>query len=261
MRTIVRWVFLAAVLHSVSCAGTIAAPRTAPSARPPDALLVLPGFGYSAAGERALRRLAPGMRADGVDLYLPDYVARRGLEASRRNLQRFVRDQRLERYERVHVFAFIAGGWTFNPLAEDSAFLRNLASVVYDRSPYQERAPRIAAQKLGPLAWLRYGGVLFDVASTPYPPLPRPGVKVGLLVETEPTPFVKRFARTAQSYGPYAFDCDSLGQAFDDCMFVAMNHSQLYPQFGDVWPEVRAFIRNGRFTDAANRTPPDGVNR
>jgi hypothetical protein len=55
-----------------------------------DALLVLTGFGYGRAGRKALR-------------------ARSGLVASRTKLERFIREQRLDRYERLHVFAFIAG--------------------------------------------------------------------------------------------------------------------------------------------------------
>jgi hypothetical protein len=35
-----------------------------------------------------------------------------------------------------------------------------------------------------------------------------------------------------------------------------MSHDELYPRFAEVWPEVRSFIRTGRFTPDANRTPP-----
>jgi hypothetical protein len=67
---------------------------------------------------------------------------------------------------------------------------------------------------------------------------------------------VKRFRNAARSYGPFAFDCAALAQPHDDCMFAALNHTDLYTHFGEVWPEVRAFIRDGRFTSGANRTPP-----
>ena len=261
MRTVFRVMLVTAALGAVGCAGTIAAPRSPVADQPREALLILPGFGYTAKGERGLRALSSTMRAEGLDLYVPDYVARRGLAHSRANLRRFIAEQRIDRYQRVHVFSFIAGGWTVNPLLADTEVLPNLATVIYDRSPYQERAPRIAAEKLGPLAWVRHGKVLFEIARTPYAPLPRRNVKVGLLVETEPTPFIKRFAETARSHGPYSFNCDALAQPFDDCMFVPLNHSQLYGHFADTWPDVRAFIKNGRFTDAANRTPPDGAAR
>jgi hypothetical protein len=247
--------------YSVACAHAIVRPTvtaaTATAVTPArEALLVLPGVGYSRAGERALRALVPTIAADGFDFYLPTFVARGGLEQSRDRLRRFIREQRLDRYERVHVFAFIAGGWVFNPLAETGA-LPNLATVVYDRSPYQERAPEVARETLPFLAWVRHGHVIFDLARTRYAPLTAAGVDVGLVVETRPTPFIKRFAATADRRGPYHFACDAFTQRYDDCLYVALNHTELYTHFSAVWPDVRSFIRTGRFTPSANRTPPD----
>jgi hypothetical protein len=115
---------------------------TSPSVARTEAFVVLRGFGYGAPAERALRALEPAIAAQGMDLYMPDYISRSGLDESRKNLQRFVQE-RLARYERVHVFAFIAGGWTLNPLVTAGG-VPKLATVIYDRSPLQERAPRIA---------------------------------------------------------------------------------------------------------------------
>src|SRR5262245_55857609 len=94
------------------CAGQIR-PALKPTTRS-EALLILPGFGYGRAAEDTLRALAPALAAEGLDLYVPSYISRRGLGASRGHLRDFIREQRLERYDRLHVFAFIAGGWTFN---------------------------------------------------------------------------------------------------------------------------------------------------
>jgi hypothetical protein len=195
------------------------------------------------------------MAADGFDLYLPTYVSRGGLRESRARLTDFIRRERLDRYDRVHVFAFIAGGWTFNPLVTRE-LLPNLATVVYDRSPYQERAPRVARDELRVLTWMRYGAVVFDVARTPYEPLAVPNVRVGLLVETTPTAFIRRHADAARRHGPFDFACTAFAQPYDDCAYVALSHDELYARFADVWPEVRAFIRMGRFTASADRTPP-----
>jgi hypothetical protein len=229
---------------------TPAKPRT-------DALLVLPGFGYSSDGEKTLRSLAPAMAADGIDLFVPTYVSRSGLVESRAKLQRFIREHRLDQYDRLHVFAFIAGAWTLNPLVGAGAPL-NLVTVIYDRSPFQERAPRIAAEKLHFLTWVRYGSPVFDIARTPYVPLTSPGVKVALLVETAPTPFIRKHEKTARSYGTFHFECDAFVQHYEDCMYVPMNHVELYKRFTEVWPELLAFIQTGRFSGAANRTPPAG---
>ena len=56
----------------------------------------------------------------GMDLYIPDYISRSGLDDSRAKLRRFMQD-RVARYERVHVFAFIAGDGRFNPLVGPAA--------------------------------------------------------------------------------------------------------------------------------------------
>jgi hypothetical protein len=182
-------------------------------------------------------------------------VSRSGLDDSRERLRRFFQERHLDRYQRVHVFAFIAGGWTLNPLAE-AGVLPNLSTIVYDRSPYQERAPRVALEKLAFLTWVRYGPVVFDLARTPYAPVTVPGAKIGLVVETSPTSFIERHASTARGYGAYEFECPAFRQRYDDCLYVPMNHDELYSRFGEVWPEVRSFIRTGQFSASANRTPP-----
>lgn len=216
---------------------------------------MLRGFGYSGAGERALRSLEPTINAQGMDLHVPAYISRSGLDDSRKKLQRFIQE-RIARYERVHVFAFIAGGWTLNPLVAAGGLPR-LATVIYDRSPLQERAPRIADEELHFLTWVRYGSPVFDLARTPYPPLTA-NVKVGLLVETSPTSFIRDHEKTARSYGPFRFDCDAFGQRHDDCVYTPLNHDELYVRFAEVWPEVLSLIRTGRFTTAASRAPPQG---
>jgi hypothetical protein len=181
----VRIALCAALAASAACAGTLRPRPLSPNPNE-DALLVLPGFGYGRAGTHALRALAPVMSREGIDLYVPDYLTRNGLASSRARLERFIKDNNLARYRRLHVFAFIAGAWTINPLIEERK-LPNLAGVVYDRSPLQERAPAVAVDRLRLLAWLRYGSTIFDVARTRYQPVALPGVRVGLLVETMPT--------------------------------------------------------------------------
>jgi hypothetical protein len=107
-------------------------------------------------------------------------------------------------------------------------------------------------------AWLRYGSTIFDIARTPYPTLGAPGVKVGLMVESKPTSFVQRHEDAARKSGPFDFGCDSFVQRYDDCLYLALDHDDVYARFAEVWPELVAFMRTGRFTDAANRTPPTG---
>jgi hypothetical protein len=251
----VRLAIIAVSACLAGCAGPVVRPSVAPSAPKRDALLVLPGFGYGRTEDKAFRSVAVRAAGEGIDLYVAPFVTRSGLGTSRAKLERFIREQRLDRYERLHVFAFIAGAWTLNPLV-DRHEPANLATVIYDRSPFQERAPKIAAAKLPLLAWVRYGSTLFDVARTPYPPLTAPGVKIAIVVESMPTAFIRKHDEAARQYGPFAFACDSFRQRHDDCLYLPMNHDDLYARFAEVWPEVLAFIRTGRFSDTANRVPP-----
>ena len=253
MRARFALVVLAASLSA--CAGPALRPAVTPSAPNSDALLVLPGFGYGRQDDAAFRTAARAAAAAGLDFYVSDYVTRSGLAASRARLLEFIRDNRLDRYQRLHVFAFIAGAWTVNPLV-DAGQIPNLASITYDRSPYQERAPRIAVTRLRLLAWLRYGSMIFEVARTPYAPLRAPHVRVGLLVESKPSAFIRKHEAAAREGGPFAFGCGSFGQRHDDCAYLPMDHDDLYARFDALWPELLAFIRAGRFTVDAARTPP-----
>jgi hypothetical protein len=108
------------------------------------------------------------------------------------------------------------------------------------------------------LTWVRYGSPVFEIAQTPYVPLTVPDAKVGLMVETRATSFIKRHAKTAGAYGAFRFDCDAFAQRYDDCLYLSMDHDELYERFAEIWPELLAFIRTGRFTSSANRTPPLG---
>lgn len=239
------------------CAGPIVRPSVAPLALNREALLVLPGFGYGRSEGDAFRSVAAASARTGLDVYVPGYLTRTGLGTSRARLERFIRDHRLDRYERLHVFAFIAGGWTLNPLVE-AGRLPNLTSVIYDRSPFQERAPRIASERLPFLTWLRFGSTVFDVARTPYRPVTAAHVKIALMVESRPTAFVRRYAAEARRPGPFALGCDSFLQRYDDCLYLAMDHDDLYARFDEVWPELLTFIRTGRFSVDADRTIPSG---
>jgi hypothetical protein len=247
---------LCLALASTACAGTLRRPPAAPQRRA-EALLVLPGFGYGSIGERTFQSLRPVLAAEGIDLYIANYLTRDGLASGRAKLDEYIQVNQLGRYERLHVFAFLAGAWTVNPLFEREA-PPNLATVVYDRSPFQERAPAIAVDRLRVFAWLRYGSTIFDVARTPYPPLTTTRAKVGVLVESSPTRFVKRHAKAAQAYGPFAFACADLHQLYDDCGYVPLDHEALYARFDEVWPDLRAFIHTSRFTTTISRTAPSG---
>ena len=79
---------------------------------------------------------------------------------------------------------------------------------------------------------------------------------MGLVVETAPTSFIKRYASTARGYGAYGSNAARSGSVTTTaCMSRSITTSSTRGS-REVWPEVRSFIRTGRFSAAANRTPP-----
>ena len=245
-----RLYLVALLAMSAACASRRPVP---PPGR--EALLVIPGFGYDDRAGRIIRRTRDTLAGQGMDLFIAEYLRRGGVPSSRKALLDFYEKNNLHRYERVHVFAYIVGSWTINPAMGDS-ILSNVRTVIYDRSPYQERAPRVAVERLRFPAWFLYGSVLFDVAKSAYPPVDTAGRRIGILVETTPTGFIRRYAATAEGYGPFDFRCASLGQAYHDCAYVDLNHDEMYTQFPRILPDLLRFIRSGRFGDTLRRVPP-----
>ena len=132
----------------------------------------------------------------------------------------------------------------------------NLTTVVYDRSPFQERAESRrgqAARSAGSL-WVSPVRRREDATLRS-----KRRVDVGLIVETTPTAFIRRFKNAARAYGPFQFGPDAFNQRHRDRAYVALNHDEMYARFAEVWPELLSFIRTRRFTDAANRTAPAGL--
>ncbi|MBX7057591.1 MAG: hypothetical protein K1X75_05955 [Leptospirales bacterium] len=204
-----------------------------------------------------MQRFAEIARPHGYDVYVADYIRRDGLAESREALHTFVREQSLEGYRALHVFAFIAGAWSLNALLQERP-LPNLRSLIYDRSPLQERAPAIAAQELSLPARILYGQVLFDLAQTPYPvPPPTGHLRLGLLIEAQASPLLRRYRAEAEAMGPISFAPQSFQQSFADAIYVDMHHDAMYIHFDALASELLHFFDHGVFSPAANRRPPD----
>ncbi|MCE9598714.1 MAG: hypothetical protein K8S54_12160 [Spirochaetia bacterium] len=221
------------------------------------ALLVLPGFGYNGNGESAMRATVSIFKANGVDLFVADYVDRDGLKASQDRLGEFIDAHALREYNELYVFAFIAGAWTLNPYLETHS-IQNLRGIIYDRSPYQERAPRLAAENLSIPTRIVYGLPVFDLAKASYPAMTLDGIRVGLLVESRPTSLLRYFANEANAMGPFDFSPTAFGQKADDCIYIQMTHDEMYVKFAELVPEIQHFISRKKFSPTADRRPPVG---
>jgi hypothetical protein len=243
-----------ALLMASACAPGAVGP-TPGTTRNNDAILILPGFGYSSTGRRAFERFADKMRSEGFDVYVADYVQRDGLEASGAAILDFVKTERLDQYPGLHIFAFIAGAWSLNPLLQKTS-LPNLKSLVYDRSPLQERAPRIAAEELTLPARILFGEVIFEIARTPYTAVTPDGARIGLLIETRPTQLLVRYKDVALSYGPISAAPESFRQPFHDLVYLPYDHDSLYARYDELTPLLLSFFRTGYFSANALRVAP-----
>lgn len=202
-------------------------------------LLILPGLG---GGDRARARMLAWGERQPFAVHVPDYHRRAGFEATVEALADYIHAQRLDRVHNLSAFCFILGGWTLNRyLAEHD--LPGLRTVVYDRSPYQERLAATFAERFPWIGRIRFGRLLRDFAATPYPPLPGRDRRVGLVVETRATRLARLLVRERD------LSCDPLvfGQRYDDAIELPLDHDAMYTRFDEVVPDVVHFIRHGRF--------------
>lgn len=191
--------------------------------------------------------------ARGYDFFVADYLRGESLSASGVSIRNFIAENEIEKCSNLHIFAFIAGAWSLNPVLRESV-PHNLRTIVYDRSPLQEQAPRVASQELPVLVRKMFGNVIFELARTPYPALdPPPGIRVGLIVETRATSLIRFFKEEALKSGPVSFDFAGLQQTHDDAVYLPFDHDRMYSEFEVPGGLVLDFARDGRFPASASR--------
>ena len=219
-----------------------------------EAVLVVPGITIGTAGRHAVARFFGATR---YDLFFVDYLHgaflhRCSLAEAVRHLQAFVDTHELAAYPRLHVYANILGGWTFN-LAQREHRLANLASAVYDRSPIQERAPAVVSGLLPASTRALFGSVVEDMAATPYPALAHPTARVGLVIEDRASLLMRTLRGPARRMGPISFEADDFGQLHDDAIHLPLSHDGIYSGIGSYGPALLHFFREGRFPEDAAR--------
>ena len=149
----------------------------------------------------------------------------------------------------------VLGGWTLNAwIARHPE--SNIATVVYDRSPLQERAAYVAVHDFPFLTWLAAGKIVREFSQTPYPPVPNGAMNIGIILESRATKLVRKHKETALSLGEVRWDVAGLGQDCDDYLYTLNNHDEMYHDLAVIGDEVLYFIRNGRFTPDAPRNSP-----
>jgi hypothetical protein len=217
-----------------------------------EALLILVGFGSKT---HNVKHIARYFSNKGYDLYQPDYISRKSIAKGVDNVDRFVAKHDLRSYKKVHVFCYIIGGWTFNTWYAKKP-LPNIASVIYDRSPLQERAPYALMKDIPVLIRLLAGNVMKEFSETPYPQVVNPPFKTGILIETIPTKLISKHRKTAAQLGPVNWTVESLKQSCTDYCYVPLNHDDFYTTFELTGTRIFEFIREGKFAADADRNQP-----
>lgn len=222
-----------------------------------EALLVLPGLGWRLEGSRAIEDFAHTMRKAGFDVFVANVSSRKGLDDSVRKLGDFVERQQLGHYGKLHIFAYILGGATLNRFLQTQQ-LPNLTTIVYDRSPLQERVGGVLVEEIPTIARVFGGDAIFDLASNEAPAFQRAGVSTGLIIENRATWIVRLYKDETLALGPLSFAPEALSSSHVDHCYVWLDHFAMYHAFDVVGPEVLSFIRTGRFSNQARRLPFKG---
>ena len=217
------------------------------------ALIILPGLGDAKKGRKCQRRFFGDV---GYDLFIPNYHDENSYEGTIRNFETFFREQELDKYGKVYVFAYILGSWVINDFIRDNG-VGNISAIVYDRSPLQERAPMVIVHKIPGIGkWLR-GDLIGDFSEIEYPPITNEGIDIGIIVEYRATPLIRLFRKTALGYGPIDWDNLVLKQSYDELIFTPLNHDEMYYRFDIIGEDILEFFKNSRFTDEAAVMPFD----
>jgi hypothetical protein len=216
------------------------------------ALLILPGFGSKIYGTRALKQF---FKQAEMPVYIPRYISRKSIRLSINSLERYYQKKGLGEYKQLHVLSYIIGSWTLNQWISDHG-KRNIKTILYDRSPLQERAPFILLKDMALVNALVFGKITRDFVNTPYPVLNDSTIIKGVFIETYATNVVRKHKETAMEQGPLSWDVTDLKQPVNDFTYLPLNHDQMYTKPQEFGNEVFYFIEHGHFSEAFKCNAP-----
>ena len=216
-----------------------------------EAILILPGFGSKLQGTK---KIADYFFNKGFDIYIPDFLSRDSISDCVTNLDKFIIKHKLSRYKSIHVFSYIIGAWTINSWITKNPN-NNIATIIYDRSPLQERAPYTVVKDIPLIGWLLFGNLVKNLISSEYPPIQNGKIDIGIIIENKATKFISKHRKTMFILGPVNWDASNLKQEYDDKIYTVLNHDQMYKRFDIIGEEIFNFIRKKKFTETAKREP------
>ena len=215
-----------------------------------EALVILNGFGDSKKNRRIQKEF---FQEKGYDLFIPEYVEKKSLDLTISTFSYFYEKNNLDKYKEVKFLCYIIGGYVLNKYIEKHG-KGKITTIIYDRSPIQERAPKVATQKLKFITKIYYGKVLFDFSEININSLSnKDSLIIGVIVENKATKLMRFFKRTSDSYGDYNYNAKEIERNLDDFIHTYLNHDLMYRRFDVIGQEILYFLEHGEFTENAKR--------
>ena len=214
------------------------------------ALVILNGFGDSKKGRNEQEKF---FKEKGYDLFIPEYMDKFKVDNCVKNLHEFYDKNQLKDYKKIHFFSYILGSWVLNKFINKYGVL-NISTIVYDRSPTQERAPYLAAENLNLIiSIMGIKNIMNDMAGLKYPPIENKDLDIGIIIESKATKLLRILEKKALEMGPLDYKLESLNQKTDDYIYTWLNHDQMYERFDVIGEEIFYFIENHSFSNNAVR--------
>jgi len=214
-----------------------------------EALIILPGLSDSKKSRRHQKKYFQQTK---YDLYIPNFVDKDSFDKTVSNFTDFFVTNNLSAYKKVHVFSYILGSWVLNTHIQKYGN-QNIATIIYDRSPLQELAPKMAVNYIPTIIRLVKGRIVKQFSKVPYPTIEQADINIGIFVENKATPMIRFFKKTAMSYGPIPWNNLDFNQTYDDMIYTPFNHGEMYTSFDFIGPDILNFIEKGEFRKEAKR--------
>jgi hypothetical protein len=215
------------------------------------AILILPGIGIN---KKGIKKQVAFFKDKGYDLFIPNYMDKDSYQKTLDYLSNFYYNQKLDKYKEVKVFAYILGSWVINDFITKH-LPKNITSIVYDRSPLQERAPRLVVEKKPRIVRLVLGEIVEEFSLIPYSGIENTdSIKIGIIVESKATRLVRFYKKTVLSYGEIDWSNLDFNQPHEDLIYTRLNHKEMYSSFDEIGDDILHFFANGKFLDSARRT-------
>ena len=210
-----------------------------------EAILILPGLEDSKKGRKNLVDFFSTVK---YDVFVPKYIDKNSLENTYVNCYNFIKTHQLFNYGKLHIYSYITGSWTINSVINKYGKF-NIKTIVYIRSPLQEMAPILAVENIPKITkWIK-GDIVKDLSETPFPAIDTTGIKIGVLIESVATTFIKHYKKKLLAKKTINWNNYDFSMPYDDKIFIPFNHNDMYYNYTQIGPEVISFIEKNKFTN------------